>query len=262
MDQAFRGLAYTALTAGQDISERISQLYAPPGAWSHGLALGRGCRRDPARRRAFKPATTPVRRNELQGGVRRRPADWYALTLKGTAELRAVLDLLRSGVDGEVAEAAFTSATAGLMPAGSLIFPDEAATVAALEAAGRAAGIVLRARPRRHEAGGDAARRGTADRDARRQRSPAESDTSWSLRQIFGADVGFVSAASGPNSLQNAADRPAGRASTSSTTPARSSRGGEHRAGPPGAFFERGGGYIATSQSASTSRSSPGSALV
>ena len=40
MDQALRGLAYTTLSAGQDISDRITQLYAPPGAWSHGLLWG------------------------------------------------------------------------------------------------------------------------------------------------------------------------------------------------------------------------------
>jgi hypothetical protein len=32
MNQAFRGLTYTALAAGQDISERINQLYAHPRA--------------------------------------------------------------------------------------------------------------------------------------------------------------------------------------------------------------------------------------
>ena len=38
--------------------------------------------------------------------------------------------------------------------------------------------------------------------------SPSESDTSWSLRQIFGPDVGFVSTTSGANSLQNAVADP------------------------------------------------------
>ena len=49
-------------------------------------------------------------------------ADWYALTLRGASEVRAILDLLRSGVDGEVAEEPFTSDSAGPMPAGSLLF--------------------------------------------------------------------------------------------------------------------------------------------
>ena len=40
MTQAHRGLADTALGIGDDISASISQLYAPPGAWSHGYLWG------------------------------------------------------------------------------------------------------------------------------------------------------------------------------------------------------------------------------
>ena len=40
MDQARRGLADTALSIGVDVSDRISPLYAPPGAWSHGYLWG------------------------------------------------------------------------------------------------------------------------------------------------------------------------------------------------------------------------------
>ena len=250
MRQAFRGFAYTALTAGQDISERISQLYAPPGAWSHGSLWGADVVEIPAADASFNPATTPVVDvNELQGGVRSGPADWYALTVKGTAELRTVLDVLRSGVDGEVAEAAFTSVSAGSMPAGSVIFPDDAATVVALEAAGKAAGVFF-------ERGLGMTPAGTQLDEAPRiailvdSGSPVESDTSWSLRQIFGPDVGFVSTTSGSNSLQNAATDPlesfdviynAGQIYPQGNTARDRLR----------AFFERGGGYIATSQSAS-----------
>ena len=60
MRQAFRGFAYTALTAGQDISERISQLYAPPGAWSHGSLWGADVVEIPAADASFNPATTPA----------------------------------------------------------------------------------------------------------------------------------------------------------------------------------------------------------
>ena len=68
MRQAFRGFAYTALAAGQDISERISQLYAPPGAWSHGSLWGADVVEIPADDASFNPATTPVADvNELQG---------------------------------------------------------------------------------------------------------------------------------------------------------------------------------------------------
>ena len=181
--------------------------------------------------------------------MRSGPADWYALTVKGTAELRAVLDVLRSGVDGEVAEAAFTSVSAGSMPAGSVIFPDDAATVVALEAAGKAAGVFF-------ERGLGMTPAGTQLDEAPRiailvdSGSPVESDTSWSLRQIFGPDVGFVSTTSGSNSLQNAATDPlesfdviynAGQTYPQGNTARDRLR----------AFFERGGGYIATSQSAS-----------
>jgi Zinc carboxypeptidase len=250
MRQAFRGFAYTALTAGQDISERISQLYAPPGAWSHGSLWGADVVEIPAADASFKPSTTPVVDvNELQGGVRSGPADWYALTVKGTAELRAVLDVLRNGADGEVSEATFTSVSAGSMPAGSVIFPDHAATVVALEAAGKAAGVFF-------ERGLGMTPAGTQLDEAPRiamlvdTGSPVESDTSWSLRQIFGPDVGFVSTTSGSNSLQNAAIDPlesfdviynAGQTYPQGNTARDRLR----------AFFERGGGYIATSQSAS-----------
>ena len=59
------------MAAGQDISERISQLYAPPGAWSHGSLWGADVIEIPAGDASFNPATTPVVDvNELQGGVR------------------------------------------------------------------------------------------------------------------------------------------------------------------------------------------------
>ncbi len=250
MRQAFRGFAYTALTAGQDISDRISQLYAPPGAWSHGSLWGADVVEIPADDASFNPATTPATDvNELQGGVRSGPADWYALTVKGTAELRAVLDVLRNGTDGEVSEASFTSVSAGSMPAGSVILPDDAATVVALEAAGKAAGVFF-------ERGLGLPPVGTQLDEAPRvailvdSGSPVESDTSWSLRQIFGSDVGFVSTTSGSNSLQNAATDPlegfdviynAGQTYPQGNTARDRLR----------AFFERGGGYVATSQSPS-----------
>jgi Zinc carboxypeptidase len=251
MKQAFRGFAYTALAAGQDISARISQLYAPPGAWSHGSLWGADVVEIPAGDPSFNPATTPVVEvNGLQGGVRGGgPADWYALTIKGAAELRAALDVLRSGVDGEVAEASFTSVSAGSMPAGSLLFPDDAATVVALEAVGKAAGVFF-------ERGLGATPTATQLDEAPRvailvdSSNPVESDTSWSLRQIFGADVGFVSVASGANSLQNAATDPLENFdviyNTGQTYPTGNTARARLRA-----FFERGGGYIGTSQSAS-----------
>ena len=249
MDQALRGIALTALSVGQDISDRITQLYAPPGAWSHGSLWGADVVEVPRGDASFNPATVPITAvNPLQGGVRNGgPADWYTVTLQGTAEVRAVLDLLRNGVDGEVAEEFFTNATGGQMPAGSLIFDVD--TAAALDAAGQAAGVFF-------ERGVGAKPATTQLNEAPRvailvdSSSPAEDDTSWSLRQIFGADVGFVSMVTGKGSLERAPTDPLENYdviyNTGQNYPAK--RYGTARARLQ-AFFQRGGGYIGTSVS-------------
>jgi hypothetical protein len=78
------------------------------------------------------------------------------------------------------------------------------------------------------------------------------SDTMWSLQQIFGDDTEFVSVEAGENSLQNAPGDPlsafdviynAGQGYPPASLATARAR--------LRAFFERGGGYIATSQSAS-----------
>jgi hypothetical protein len=247
MDQAMRGLAYTALSAGQDVSDQITQLYAPPGAWSHGLLWGADVSEIPRGDASFSPATVPIAEvNALDGGIRDGgPADWFAVTLQGTSEVRAVLDLLRGGIDGEVAEEPFTSTTGGQMPAGSLIF--DASAEAALEAAGEAAGVFF-------ERGTGAKPAATQADEAPRvailvdSKSPAENDTSWSLRQIFGDDVGFVSMVFGKDSLERAPTDPLQSYDViynlgQGYPPARR---GTARARLQD-FFERGGGYIGTS---------------
>jgi Zinc carboxypeptidase len=254
MDQAFRGLALTTLGLGQDISDRITQLYAPPGAWSHGALWGADVVEVARGDGSFNPKTTPIAEvNPLQGGVRGGgPADWYAVSLKGVSEVRAILEVLRGGVDGLVAEASFSSASAGPMPAGSLIFPNEEATVGALEAAGATAGFYF-------ERGRGAMPPTTALAEAPRvailvnSANPGENDQSWSLRQIFGPDVGFVSVDAGPNSLQNSPTDPLESFDVIYNT-------GQNYPSPPSAanaiarsrlnaFFQRGGGYIATNSS-------------
>jgi hypothetical protein len=248
MDQALRGIALTALSAGQDVSDRISQLYAPPGAWSHGLLWGADVVEIPRGDPTFGPATVPAAAvNPLQGGLRDGPADWYAVTLQGSTEVRAILDLLRDGIDGEVAEAAFTSASAAPMPAGSLIFDASAATE--LQAAGAAAGMFF-------ERGVGAKPDTTQLREAPRvailvdDQAPAENDTSWSLRQIFGQDVGFVSMVMGRQSLERSPTDPLedfdvlynlGQVYPPKQQPTARAR--------LQAFFQRGGGYIGTSVS-------------
>jgi hypothetical protein len=250
MDQAFRGLAYTTLAAGQDISERITQLYAPPGAWAHGSLWGADVVEIPDGA-GFNPKTTSIEEvNPLQGGVRGGGrADWYAVAIKGAHEVRAVLDLLRSGVDGEVAEAPFTSASAGAMPAGSLIFPNDPATVAALKTAGLTGGFFFER--------GRGAKPPTSQLDEAprvailvNSANPTESDQSWSLRQIFGPNVGFVSVVNGANSLQNAPIDPLESYdviyNTGQNFPSATNATARARLM---AFFERGGGYIGTSVS-------------
>jgi Zinc carboxypeptidase len=250
MDQAFRGFAYTALAAGQDVSDRISQLYAPPGAWSHGSLWGADVVEIPDGA-SFAPGTTPIDAvNDLQGGVRPGPADWYAATLQGAVEVRAILALLRGGIDGEVAEVSFNSESAGSMPAGSVIF--DASSAAALQTAGDAAGLFFE--------------RGVGPKPATTQmgeapsvailiddRRPAEDDTSWSLRQIFGPDVGFVQVTVGKESLNRAPNDPLADFdviyNTGQPYPAAKYGTARERLRD---FFQRGGGYIATSVSSAT----------
>jgi hypothetical protein len=252
MDQALRGLALTTLSAGQDISDRITQLYAPPGAWSHGLLWGADVLEVPRGDPSFNPNKGPIDEvNRLRGGVRRGgPSDWYSATLMGAAEVRAILDLLRGGVDGAVAEEPFVSTTGGEMPAGSLIFPNDRATVRALDDAGEEAGIYFE-----RNRGAMPATTNLAEPPRVailvNTATPTESDTSWSLRQIFGPDVGFVSTVEGANSLQNAAADPLADYdviyNTGQTYPGPANARARNRLN---AFFDRGGGYIATSQAA------------
>ncbi|MGZ5291162.1 MAG: M14 family zinc carboxypeptidase [Actinomycetota bacterium] len=209
MTQAMRGLALTTLDEGQDISDRITQLYAPPGAWSHGSLWGADVVEIPTGDTAFRPRTFPIRSpNLLSGGVRAGKSDWYSLTLRGVGEVRAVLDLVRAGIDGEIAEEAFTSTSGGPSPAGTVIFPDDHATVAALRTAGRAAGVYFE---RNRGVKPPTTQFDESPRIAILVNSanPTRSDTSQSLRSIFGAaQADFVSTIQGPGSLQNAASDP------------------------------------------------------
>jgi hypothetical protein len=260
LDQPLRGLALTTLDEGQDISDRISQLYAPPGAWSHGQLWGADVVEIPAGSSSFNPTTQPLTEpHALLGGVggfKGKPT-WYSLTLRGVSEVRAVLDLLRSGIDAEVAESSL-----GTTPAGSLIFPADTATAAALSAAGQAAGVVFvphqGAKPPTTQVD-ESPRIAVLVNSA----APAMSDTMWSLQQIFGSDAAFVSTVTGTNSLQNAVTDPlldydiiynAGQnypSAANATAQARLQ-----------AFFARGGGYIGTSQSGNNFAFLSGAGLV
>ena len=79
MTQAHRGLADTALSIGTNISGLIQQLYAPPGAWSHGFLWGADTLVIP-RDADFSPITNRVTKaSHLLGGVEPGAADAYVL---------------------------------------------------------------------------------------------------------------------------------------------------------------------------------------
>jgi hypothetical protein len=257
MDQALRGLAYTTLSAGQDISDRITQLYAPPGAWSHGLLWGADVFEIPDEP-GFSASTAPISTpNSLQGGVVAGDADWYAITLRGATEVRAILDLLRLGIDGEVAEEPFASDSAGPMPAGSILFSAGDAT--SLAAAGLASGVFFERVLDTQKP--DTTQLDEAPRIAMLAGGSGRNDTLWSLEQIFGADhVRIVTM----SSLLTATTDPllgydviynAGQAYPSEPQ----SDVARDRLRD---FFARGGGYIGTSQSANNFSFLSGAGLV
>ncbi len=250
MNQALRGLALTALTAGQDISPRISELYAPPGAWSHGWLWGADSVEIP-RGATFAPATTPITTpTPLTGGVRggtSAPADWYSVTLRGPSEVRTILGLLRNGVVGEMAEAPFTSTTGGSMPAGTLIFPNDSATVAAIHAAGQSGGIWFERNVGVTKPATSQVEKAPKVAILVNSAAPAISDQSEALEQIFGPDATFLSLLTGTGSVQNAPTDPLLGYdviyNTGQNYPAAANATARTRLQ---AFFARGGGYIGT----------------
>ena len=197
MNQALRGLALTALDAGQDVSNRINQLYAPPGAWSHGTLWGADTVEVAHGDGTFAPSTTPVSApNALVGGVRdgtSAASDFYSLTIRGWREYATIAGLLHSGVLGEVAEASFTSTTGGLSPAGTLLFPNDASTRAALDAAGQAAGVYFERNDGVTKPATTLLNRAPRVAILVNSANPAENYQSFSLRRIFGTDTQFLS---------------------------------------------------------------------
>lgn len=260
MDQPRRSIALTALDEGQDITLRIGRLYASPAAWSHGYLWGADVVEVPAEDVAFAPPTVPITEpNALQGGVRIGRSSWYSLRLRGVSEVRAVLDLLRRGIDAEMAEEAFLSTTGGWMPAGTLIFDNSPSTVAALREVGRSVGVwfernwrVRKPPTSQVDEAPRVAVLGTA------AAMPA-TDYTWVLKQIFGPDVDWVSvaalnAATGPDPLQGFdVLYNAGVAWTSLNDTGRARLT---------TFLAGGGGYLATSQAAAGFGLLPAAGLV
>ena len=142
MNQALRGLADTALGIGVDISSSISQLYAPPGAWSHGYLWGADIVVIPDGA-AFDPASNEIRKpNRVRGGLdqkgRVRPTDRYVLEVDSPTAVRTLNALLRSGLTAQLATTAF-----GSHPAGTVVFAGDEVTRDALAHAGKDNGITF-----------------------------------------------------------------------------------------------------------------------
>jgi hypothetical protein len=138
MAQARRGLADTALSLGVDVSSRISILYAPPAAWSHGYLWGATVVTIP-RDAAFSPVTNTVTKpNNLGGGgLDPGPADRYALEIDSPTAVRTVNRLVGSGVPAQLALASFTTPDGETLPAGTPIFPGDSATKTLLASTAR-----------------------------------------------------------------------------------------------------------------------------
>jgi hypothetical protein len=138
LDQALRGLANTMLSVGDDISDRVSRLYAPPGAWSNGFLWGADVVTI-GRDRRFSPRTKPLRRSDrVRGGLLGRRAKWYALEIDSRTAVRTVNELVGAGVRARLATEPFESRF-GDMPAGSVLFRADARRQ--LRSAGRQAGL-------------------------------------------------------------------------------------------------------------------------
>jgi Zinc carboxypeptidase len=144
LNQALRGLADTALNIGDDISASITQLYAPPGAWSHGYLWGADIVTIPDNA-AFSPQTTEINRTRsAEGGVEPGRAEAYALELDSATAVRVLNSLTNDGVLGDVSLEPFAAQTGGTLPAGSVLYAADHATRVKLATAGRESGVLFR----------------------------------------------------------------------------------------------------------------------
>jgi hypothetical protein len=138
MDQALRALGNTMLDVGDDISDRVTQLYAPPGAWSNGFLWGADVVTI-GRDRRFTPNTRAVdETDEVEGGIRSGRSDWLALEVDSRTAVATANKLIGDGVPARLALEPFETRD-GDMPAGSILFADSAR--AQLRTAGRQAGL-------------------------------------------------------------------------------------------------------------------------
>ena len=144
MDQAHRGLADTALNVGLDVSDRISILYAPPAAWSHGYLWGADIVEIPLDS-GFSPVSNRINKTTTPpGGVEPGRADAYALELDSATAVRTLNSLIGGGLTAELALEAFPARTGGTLPAGTALFGADTATRVKLATAGRQNGLLFR----------------------------------------------------------------------------------------------------------------------
>jgi hypothetical protein len=137
MNQAFRGLADTALGLGADISEEISILYAPPAAWSHGYLWGADVVRVP-RDAPFSPRTNRIlKASHLLGGVEPGPTNAYALVIDSPTAVRTLNTLMGEGLTALLTVAPSASVSGAVLPTGSAIFAGDPATKVRLASIGR-----------------------------------------------------------------------------------------------------------------------------
>jgi zinc carboxypeptidase len=142
MNQAHRGLADTALNIGLDVSDRISILYAPPAAWSHGYLWGADIVEIPLGS-DFSPITNRILKTATpKGGVEAGQTGAYALELDSATAVRALNSLIAGGLTAEMALEAFPAAGGGTLPAGTIVF--DSAAMVQLAQAGRDHGLVFR----------------------------------------------------------------------------------------------------------------------
>jgi hypothetical protein len=144
MDQAHRGLADTALNVGVDVSSRISILYAPPAAWSHGYLWGADVAEIPLDS-GWSPVTIALSKTTTpDGGVESGRAEAYALELDSPTAVRTLNALIDGGLTAEMALEAFPAKTGGTLPAGTVLFGADHATRVKLATAGRENGLLFR----------------------------------------------------------------------------------------------------------------------
>jgi Zinc carboxypeptidase len=144
MNQALRGLADTALSVGVDVSSRISILYAPPAAWSHGYLWGADIAVIPDGTK-FSGQTHEIKKTLTpDGGVEPGRAEAYALELDSATAVRTLNTLINGGLTAEMALDAFPAKTGGTLPAGTVLFGADQATKNAVAKAGRDNGILFR----------------------------------------------------------------------------------------------------------------------